>query len=357
MNCEEVRELVQRDLDGDLNEMDQEKLKKHLLICEECRVFHEKMLEIHLGLVSLPKVNPPYSLVERILPRLEEFDREEEAKKSKRRSIFNRPSIRYLSVAAVFVLITISFIQWMYGWKSEEKTDMGREVQSVTTSSKDHQAPPSQRFSLQDETATERKQKEERDLGKSQDSSPPPQEKEPDEPKSHFVARGDSGNHQSVKTPSTSPQTSLVAPQDPLPASNTPSAKGSEESKRMTEEPSVNEISGKGEGMAISPPPEQVAPLDPVMGITATLMGDVNPEVIPSPDKSKRALITPIQIEFQNEKGETIYTLTANPGETFKNLTWIDENKVHYEVLKEDGSIMQLELDLEKEQTVQTEKP
>ncbi|CCQ94270.1 hypothetical protein CULT_180004 [[Clostridium] ultunense Esp] len=356
MNCEEVRELVQRDLDGDLSEMDQENLKKHLLICEECRVFHEKMLEIHSGLVSLPKVNPPYSLVERILPRLEEFDREEETKKNKRKSLFNRPYIRYLSVAAVFALITISFIQWMYGWKSDEKTDMGREVQSVTTSSKDHQTTPSQRLALQDETATESEKKGEQNLGKSQDASPPPQEKKPDEPKSHFVAMGDSENHQSVKTPSTSPQKSPVD-QDPPTASNAPSAKGSEEPKRMTEEPSVNENSGKGEGMAVSPPPEQVAPLDPVMGITATPMGDVNPEVIPSPDKSKRALITPTRIEFQNEKGETIYTVTANPGETFKHLAWIDENQVHYEVLKEDGSIMHLELDLEKEQTVQAEKP
>jgi predicted anti-sigma-YlaC factor YlaD len=72
MSCKEVRELMQRYLDHDLNEMEQQTMVSHFSRCPECSVFFERLQQVAEGLEALPDVRPPFSLVDSILPRLDE---------------------------------------------------------------------------------------------------------------------------------------------------------------------------------------------------------------------------------------------------------------------------------------------
>ena len=74
MNCEEVMELMQRHIDGDLNGDEQKKLTDHLEACPDCAEMMERLEQIDNDLANLPKVVPSFSLVDSILPRLQEID-------------------------------------------------------------------------------------------------------------------------------------------------------------------------------------------------------------------------------------------------------------------------------------------
>ncbi len=74
MICDEVMELMQRDLDGDLNENEQEAMVAHLRRCSACAEMYERLQHLSNELHNLPKVIPPHSLVDAILPKLEQLD-------------------------------------------------------------------------------------------------------------------------------------------------------------------------------------------------------------------------------------------------------------------------------------------
>lgn len=70
MNCQEVMDDMQRQLDGDLDDRESEALMTHLRHCPDCAAMFERLQLLSSGLENLPKVTPPYSLVDAILPRL-----------------------------------------------------------------------------------------------------------------------------------------------------------------------------------------------------------------------------------------------------------------------------------------------
>jgi hypothetical protein len=71
MKCEEVTEWMQRDLDNDLNDLEKRRLDAHLGNCPLCSQMYHRLQKLSLGLEQLPKVEPAYSLVDAILPRIE----------------------------------------------------------------------------------------------------------------------------------------------------------------------------------------------------------------------------------------------------------------------------------------------
>ncbi|MDR6880049.1 anti-sigma factor [Bacillus sp. 3255] len=75
MICQEVMELMQRQLDGDLNSQEEDELHAHLEYCLDCAEMFERLQRLSDDLTQLPKVVPPYSLVDAILPQLAEIDR------------------------------------------------------------------------------------------------------------------------------------------------------------------------------------------------------------------------------------------------------------------------------------------
>lgn len=73
MNCHEVMELMQRDLDQDLADAEHRAMLVHLRDCPDCAEMYEKLKMLSGQLESLPKVAPPISIVDSILPRLNEL--------------------------------------------------------------------------------------------------------------------------------------------------------------------------------------------------------------------------------------------------------------------------------------------
>jgi len=76
MNCPEVMELMQRHLDEDLDQKEEAELAAHLQGCLDCRLMLERLQELSDELAQLPKVLPPFSLVDSILPQLDAIDRQ-----------------------------------------------------------------------------------------------------------------------------------------------------------------------------------------------------------------------------------------------------------------------------------------
>ncbi|WII39246.1 anti-sigma factor family protein [Paenibacillus thiaminolyticus] len=79
MNCAEVMELKQRSLDGELKQSEESLLTEHIRRCPACAEMAERLENIHQELVQLPKVAPPYSLVDAILPSLQQIEKQQAA--------------------------------------------------------------------------------------------------------------------------------------------------------------------------------------------------------------------------------------------------------------------------------------
>ncbi|MBP1961507.1 zf-HC2 domain-containing protein [Paenibacillus aceris] len=89
MNCQEVMELMQRQLDGDLNSQEEGELDAHLAYCLDCMEMFERLQRLSGELAQLPKVVPPYSLVDAILPQLAEIDKGAAASITDKAAVFS----------------------------------------------------------------------------------------------------------------------------------------------------------------------------------------------------------------------------------------------------------------------------
>ncbi|WP_256710686.1 anti-sigma factor [Paenibacillus sp. FSL H8-0548] len=67
-------ELMQRQLDDDLDESENEVLMNHTRQCPDCAAMFERLKLLSAELTSLPKVMPSYSLVDAIMPQLERLE-------------------------------------------------------------------------------------------------------------------------------------------------------------------------------------------------------------------------------------------------------------------------------------------
>lgn len=76
MKCQEVIELMQRDLDRDLLESEHEELQLHIQGCDDCQETYRKLTLLSSELENLPKVTPSLSIVDSIMPALDRIDRE-----------------------------------------------------------------------------------------------------------------------------------------------------------------------------------------------------------------------------------------------------------------------------------------
>lgn len=73
MTCQEVIDYMHRQLDGDLSEHEYEILMKHTRHCPDCAAMFERLKKLSEELGNLPHVMPKYSLVDAILPQLEQI--------------------------------------------------------------------------------------------------------------------------------------------------------------------------------------------------------------------------------------------------------------------------------------------
>lgn len=74
MMCQEVIELMQRYLDRDLKETEYSRMLGHLQQCPDCSELFERLVNLSTELENLPKVTPPFSLVDAIMPSIERYE-------------------------------------------------------------------------------------------------------------------------------------------------------------------------------------------------------------------------------------------------------------------------------------------
>lgn len=73
MNCQEVMAYMQRQLDHDLEDHEAEVLFAHIRHCSDCADTFERLKRLSLELENLPKVVPAFSLVDAIMPQLDQL--------------------------------------------------------------------------------------------------------------------------------------------------------------------------------------------------------------------------------------------------------------------------------------------
>ncbi|PWV98405.1 putative zinc finger protein [Paenibacillus cellulosilyticus] len=73
MTCQEVMAYMQRQLDHDLDDHEAEVLFEHIRHCSDCADTFERLKRLSLELESLPKVVPAFSLVDAIMPQLDQL--------------------------------------------------------------------------------------------------------------------------------------------------------------------------------------------------------------------------------------------------------------------------------------------
>lgn len=76
MICQEVMELMQRYIDGDLDQQETSLMMDHVGQCPDCAAMLDRLQRLSSELEQLPRVMPRYSLVDAILPELERLHAE-----------------------------------------------------------------------------------------------------------------------------------------------------------------------------------------------------------------------------------------------------------------------------------------
>ncbi|WP_239617451.1 anti-sigma factor family protein [Cohnella mopanensis] len=80
MICQEVMELMQRYIDGDLDQQETSLMMDHAGQCPDCAAMLARLQKLSSELEQLPRVVPKYSLVDAIMPELERLHAAEPAK-------------------------------------------------------------------------------------------------------------------------------------------------------------------------------------------------------------------------------------------------------------------------------------
>ncbi len=76
MKCEEVMELMQRHIDGDLEQHEISLMMDHADRCSDCAAMLSRLRKLSSELEQLPRVVPKFSIVDSILPELERLHAE-----------------------------------------------------------------------------------------------------------------------------------------------------------------------------------------------------------------------------------------------------------------------------------------
>lgn len=112
MNCIEVGELMQRNLDLDLDEQELTILMNHMSGCTSCSQLFEKLTLLSGSLEQLPRVTPSISIVDAILPELERIDqlklKEQSVSRNKRSRMRWYTGFGSVAAAAIVIITMVS---------------------------------------------------------------------------------------------------------------------------------------------------------------------------------------------------------------------------------------------------------
>ena len=125
MTSQEVVDYMNRYLDGDLDEREQSLLMEHLKNSPDDQELFERLLLLSGELQELPKVIPPFSLVDSILPQLAEIDAQRETEKLADYSISNQVNTEQNAPSNIISLQDGAASRRKSGWLSRRATAWG----------------------------------------------------------------------------------------------------------------------------------------------------------------------------------------------------------------------------------------
>ncbi|WP_048600348.1 zf-HC2 domain-containing protein [Rubeoparvulum massiliense] len=71
MNCKQVKIIIQQSLDGSITELQKRQVEEHCQQCAHCQEYYVSLHRLDQLLEQLPPVKPSYSLVDRVMERIE----------------------------------------------------------------------------------------------------------------------------------------------------------------------------------------------------------------------------------------------------------------------------------------------
>lgn len=135
MTHENYREMIQREMDGDLSDLEIARLDEHVVTCADCRQEREQLQTLSSVFGKIGNVKPDRSFVPQMAPELPQYVQ------SKRR--FASQWMRGLSVAAVVVLAIGFSTNWQYGLGTQPASDR-QEIASVQETNREKATQPEQ---------------------------------------------------------------------------------------------------------------------------------------------------------------------------------------------------------------------
>jgi hypothetical protein len=333
MNCEQITELMQRYMDGDLAEMEQELLFAHIKHCPDCATTFSELQLLSAELSNLPKISPPFSIVDSIMPRLVEWDNQIIAAYAEPEILRNRQHKRLFSwpIAGGFVAAAIILSFFIVDLTPTSKDDASKmlNVNNAVTSSAagtskqtDPEAVPKSAYTIPDE----QKDKEIPQLMMKNDA---PIEQAPTaEKKLESV-----GNEKKKVAASAS----SVAPSPSATSSTSMDANHiqvyfDQPISEPTPQPSDSKVH---HSMAIEKQ-------DP------NAMKKLADNQLATEDGNLIAFIIQQTVNIKNQNGDMVYTslLQWKTTDTIHFLHWLDNTRLFYQVQLEDGQIKQYMIDL-----------
>jgi hypothetical protein len=352
MKCQEVMELMQRHVDGDLNAEETSLMLDHVGHCPDCAAMLKRLLHLSRGLEQLPRVAPPYSLVDAILPELGNWEaagaetaeatpalapalapavapRERRASRSRREWIGRLSGVA--AVAAVVGLLLVGGLNlFPLGVGSSQKDaapEASPEKATTFSASADPQQGLSPRADLNGTSPVAPKS--------TVPVHPVPTPKSEPKPSGFGASGGGSKSLAPSPHPSPTPAETPVPTSEPDQGAGTPRA--------------TDSIRDKGGAVNPSDPAAPTPTTPPTMGIRRQTA-----EQAVSPDGQWKAVVADGKLQLIRVNDGSVVYESASDGGTRSGLTWKDDSTaVTYTYTDADGnsSNMSFSVSEMKEQT------
>lgn len=101
-NCQQIRQLINNKMDNESNDFEQRLIEEHIVGCDDCRQYYEKMLKVHEDLTSLPTIDLQESIVDQLFENNHFTINEESEKRS-----FMKGWRSWYGIAAAVIVVLI----------------------------------------------------------------------------------------------------------------------------------------------------------------------------------------------------------------------------------------------------------
>jgi hypothetical protein len=330
MKCEEVMETMQRYLDEDLNPKEVASMREHMKQCASCAEMFERLNRLSEELVNLPKVEPPYSIVDSILPKLQEIDRQAPAggspapaaplaeRRRKRRNMYRLIG----GAAAAVIFIGAAVYQLPQFLSSNSAEDASFAGSSNSSAAEDSSGSNEMSIMMSAESTSSNAASEQRSFD-AEDQA----DAAPDLPDKQALQKA------------APPEKEIVdfGGKEEVP----PSAGSGTDSRSPEGEPRL-EVDAPRAGL-LQPPKNQAVPDDRVgVRFYEQVLELAQSEAVPSPDNAFFAFVEHTDVGYQvviaAENGERIYASPAKQADGIRSLVWSETGaSLSYELVEGDS--------------------